>query len=147
MSFLPLLQDAAASQAQGSQSMLMSVVLFIAIIAIFYFFIIRPQNKRQKETEKMRSSLAKGDKVVTIGGIHGTVSSVKESTVIVKVEDGTRIEFDRSAIATIASDRKSPKSEKKDEKTEKIEKAEEETSVETSEGGSADSENPNSENQ
>lgn len=108
---LPLLQSAQA--AQGSQSMIMSVVPFILIIGIFYFFIIRPQNKKQKEAEKMRNSIAKGDKVVTIGGIHGTVSSVKERTVILKVEDGARIEFDRSSISTVLS--------KKDEKSEKVE--------------------------
>ncbi len=125
MSFIPLLQEA-ASAATGSQSMLMTVLPFVLIIAIFYFFIIRPQNKKQKEAEQMRNALSKGDKVVTIGGVHGTVSSVKESTVIIKVEDGARIEFDRSAISTVLSDKKGAKSEKKEskveqEKTEKVE--------------------------
>ena len=94
--------------------MLMTVLPFVLIIAIFYFFIIRPQNKKQKEAEQMRNALSKGDKVVTIGGVHGTVSSVKESTVIIKVEDGARIEFDRSAISTVLSDKKGAKSEKKE---------------------------------
>lgn len=125
MSFIPLLQEA-ASAATGSQSMLMTVLPFVLIIAIFYFFIIRPQNKKQKEAEQMRNALSKGDKVVTIGGVHGTVSSVKENTVIIKVEDGARIEFDRSAISTVLSDKKVAKSEKKEskveqEKTEKVE--------------------------
>ncbi|MBQ3671267.1 MAG: preprotein translocase subunit YajC [Treponema sp.] len=109
MSFIPLLQD--ASQQLGG-NMVMTVAPFILIIAVFYFFMIRPQNKKQKEIEQMRNSLQKGDKVVTIGGIHGTVSSVKERTVILKVDDGTKIEFDRSAVATVAGDRAIAKAEK-----------------------------------
>ncbi len=109
--------------ATGSQSMLMTVLPFVLIIAIFYFFIIRPQNKKQKEAEQMRNAISKGDKVVTIGGIHGTVSSVKERTVIIKVEDGARIEFDRSAIASVISDKKASVKSDKDKKEEKIEQA------------------------
>lgn len=122
MSFIPLLEDAAMA-ATGSQSMLMTVLPFVLIIAIFYFFIIRPQNKKQKEAEQMRNAISKGDKVVTIGGIHGTVSSVKERTVIIKVEDGARIEFDRSAIASVISDKKASVKSDKDKKEEKIEQA------------------------
>ncbi|MBQ9282142.1 MAG: preprotein translocase subunit YajC [Treponema sp.] len=106
--FLPLLQAAGAASSQT----LMSVVPFIAIIAIFYFFIIRPQNKKQKETQKMIDALKKGDKIVTIGGIHGTVSQTKEKTVIVKVDEGVKIEFNRSAIAGVVSE-SSTKSDKK----------------------------------
>jgi len=62
--------------------------------------LIRPQNKKQKETEKMINALKKGDKVITIGGIHGVVSSVKEKTIVIKVDDDAKIEFNRSAIAT-----------------------------------------------
>lgn len=98
MSFIPLLQ---AAQPAGQGNMLMSVVPFILIIAIFYFFIIRPQNKKQKETEKMINALKKGDKIVTIGGIHGTVTSTKEKTVIVKVDSNAQIEFSRSAISAV----------------------------------------------
>jgi preprotein translocase subunit YajC len=100
MSFIPFLQTAGASAA-SSQSLLMTVLPFVLIIVIFYFFIIRPQNKKQKETEKMISALKKGDKVVTIGGIHGVVSSTKEKTVIVKVDDEIKLEFNRSAIAVV----------------------------------------------
>ncbi len=100
MSFIPLLQAGATS----SQT-LMSVVPFILIIAIFYFFIIRPQNKKQKETQKMIDAIKKGDKVVTIGGIHGIVSSVKENTLVIKVDDNARIEFNRTAIASVVTDK------------------------------------------
>ncbi len=101
MFFVPLLQ--AAGAASGSQT-LMSVVPFILIIAIFYFFIIRPQNKKQKETQKMIDALKKGDKVVTIGGIHGLVSQTKEKTVIIKIDEGVKIEVNRSAIAGVVTD-------------------------------------------
>jgi preprotein translocase subunit YajC len=107
--FLPLLQVANAT---GSQT-LMSVVPFIAIIAIFYFFIIRPQNKKQKETQKMIDALKKGDKVVTIGGIHGVVTSTKEKTVILKVDDNVKIEVNRSAVAGVEKEAAPSKSEKK----------------------------------
>jgi preprotein translocase subunit YajC len=95
-------------------------VPFIVIIAIFYLLIIRPQNKKRKETEKMLSALKKGDKVVTIGGLHGTIQSVKETTVILKADDNVKLEFLRSAISNIAqqSASKDKEIEDKEEKTE-----------------------------
>lgn len=118
MSFISLLQEA-----PGSGSILMSVLPFGLIILIFYFFIIRPQNKKQKETEKMLNALKKGDKVVTVGGIYGVVSSTKEKTVIVKVDDNTKIEFSRNAIASVIVDKveKEAKSAKDDKKADKAE--------------------------
>lgn len=102
MSFIPFLlgqapQTAGAQSTTGSS--IASIVMFVALIAIFYFFLIRPQNKKQKETQKMLSALKKGDKIVTIGGIHGTVFSLKENSIVVKVDDNAKIEFTRSAIA------------------------------------------------
>jgi len=102
MPFISLLQ---AAPATGSGSLLMTVLPLALIFVIFYFFMIRPQNKKQKETEKMIAALKKGDKIITIGGIHGTVSSTKEKTVIVKVDDNTKIEFLRSAISTVVTDK------------------------------------------
>lgn len=101
MSFVPLLQD--AQQQAGQGNILFSILPFVLIIAIFYFFIIRPQNKKQKETEKMISALKKGDKIVTIGGIHGVVNSTKEKTVVVKVDSNTSIEINRSAVAAVVT--------------------------------------------
>ena len=80
MTFIPFLQ-ATGSAPSASGSLLGTLFPFLLIIVIFYFFLIRPQNKKQKETEKMLNALKKGDKVITIGGIHGVVSSVKEKTV------------------------------------------------------------------
>lgn len=127
MSYISLLQTAA-----GSGSMLMSVLPFGLIILIFYFFIIRPQNKKQKETEKMLAALKKGDKIVTVGGIHGVISSTKEKTVIVKVDDNTKIEFSRAAIATVIAD-KAEKEVKSGKDGKKADKAEETPVVEAAE--------------
>jgi preprotein translocase subunit YajC len=109
------LQDAAA--AAGTGSLLVSMLPIFLIFVIFYFFIIRPQNKKQKETDKMIAALKKGDKVVTIGGIHGTVAQTKEKTVIIKVDDNTKIEFTRSAISSVIL-QKEEKADKKDKNAE-----------------------------
>ncbi len=101
---LPLFQagaPAAGSQAGGN--LMMTVVTFGLVFLIFYFLILRPQNKRQKEQTQMQDALKKGDKVVTIGGVHGTIASIKESTVVLKVDDAAKIEFTRSAIATVVN--------------------------------------------
>lgn len=127
--FFSLLQVGGTGEgAAQSGSMLMTVLPFVLIIAIFYFFIIRPQNKKQKETEKMINALKKGDKIVTIGGIHGVVSSTKEKTVIVKVDDNTKLEFNRSAIATVITDK--PAAQEKGKKAKAEEKAKVETKAE-----------------
>ena len=101
MSYIPFLQAAGAAPVAGPAGMLGSFVPLLLIIVIFYFFLIRPQNKKQKETQKMLDALKKGDKIITIGGIHGVISSVKEKSVIVKVDDDAKIEFNRSAISTV----------------------------------------------
>lgn len=101
---LPLLMGAPQSSgSSGSTAQLLTTFIpFGLVILIFYFLIIRPQNKKQKETEKMLSAVKKGDKVVTIGGVHGVVQAVKEGgTVVVKVDENCKIEFSRSAIASV----------------------------------------------
>lgn len=125
MSFISLLDGAVgtAGSASSTSQLVSTFVPFVLIIAIFYFFLIRPQNKKQKETEKMINALKKGDKVVTIGGIHGVVSSTKEKTVIVKVDDNCKIEFSRSAIAGVESDK--PAETKKAAETSETETSEE----------------------
>ena len=105
---LPLLMGAPPAGADGAPSgnPLMSLLPFVLIIGIFYFLIIRPQNKKRKETEKMLSAVKKGDKVVTIGGLHGTIQSVKETTVILKADDNVKLEFLRSAISSVITQSK-----------------------------------------
>ena len=109
-----------APQGEGgsSGSTLFSFLPLIAIIAIFYFLILRPQNKKQKETQKMLSALKKGDRIVTIGGVHGIIQSVKESTVIVKVDENVKLEFSRSAISSVERQSKDDSDEKKIEASE-----------------------------
>jgi preprotein translocase subunit YajC len=102
-------QGGGAAPASGLEQ-IVSFAPFILIIAIFYFLIIRPQNKKQKETQKMLSALKKGDKVVTIGGVHGTIASVKENSVLLKVDDNVKIEFSRSSIASVSFVAKEEKS-------------------------------------
>ena len=111
--YLPLLMGAPQGGEATPGSTLMSFLPLVAIIAIFYFLILRPQNKKQKETQKMLSALKKGDRVVTIGGIHGVIQSVKETTVIIKVDENTKLEFNRGAISTVSSQAKEEKEEKK----------------------------------
>ncbi|MFA6506465.1 MAG: preprotein translocase subunit YajC [Treponemataceae bacterium] len=109
----PLLQAAPSS----TGNLLTTFVPFGLVILIFYFLIIRPQNKKQKDMQKMLSALKKGDKVVTIGGLHGVIQSVKENgTVVVKVDEACKLEFNRSAIASILGE--PVKVEKKDGKKE-----------------------------
>jgi preprotein translocase subunit YajC len=101
---LPLLMAApGGAEATGTGSIITGLFPFLLIIAIFYFLIIRPQSKKRKETEKMLSALKKGDRIVTIGGIHGTIQSVKDTTVIVKVDDAVKLEFLRSAISSVTA--------------------------------------------
>ncbi len=77
------------------------ILYLVAIFAIFYFFIIRPQSKRQKERQKMLDALKKGEDVVTIGGVHGKVMGFKnnEKIVVLKVNDNINLDVDRTAIS------------------------------------------------
>ncbi|RDW19294.1 preprotein translocase subunit YajC [Oceanobacillus arenosus] len=81
--------------------MLISLAPIILMFVIFYFLLIRPQQKRQKQVREMQSSLQKGDTIVTIGGLHGTVHAVDESTVVLITEGGSKLTFDRSAVRDV----------------------------------------------
>ena len=111
-SFYLSLLMAPAGGADGGNP-LFSFLPLALIIGIFYFLILRPQNKKQKETQKMLAALKKGDRVVTIGGVHGTIQSLKESTVIVRVDDSVKMEFSRSAISNVTSQGREEKEDKK----------------------------------
>jgi preprotein translocase subunit YajC len=76
----------------------MQFLPFIAVIVVFYFMLIRPQQKRQKAVLLMQSELKAGDKVVTIGGFHGIIDSITDEVVVIKSGDGSRLTFDRNAI-------------------------------------------------
>ncbi|MFP4551758.1 MAG: preprotein translocase subunit YajC [Spirochaetales bacterium] len=91
----------AGGEAAPAGSMLTTIVMFGLIFVIFYFLIIRPQNKKQKETKKMLEALKKGDKVVSIGGIHGSIQSIKDDTVVLKIDSDTKMTLSRSAISNV----------------------------------------------
>lgn len=73
--------------------------MFILMFVVFYFFMIRPQSKKAKDDKKFRDELKQGDKVVTIGGIHGKVADVKESAVILEVSNNVKLRVEKSAIS------------------------------------------------
>ena len=87
-----------ASNVEDNSGML-NIAFLVAIFVIFYFFMIRPQNKKRKELQNMRESLKKGDSVVTIGGIHGKVIEVKDTTIVLSVDANTKINVDKSSVA------------------------------------------------
>ena len=87
----------------GAGSIATQLVFFAAIFAIFYFLLIRPQQKQRREREEMLRAVKRGDRVVTSGGLHGTVAGLDEHTVTVRVADQVKLVFDRSAIGRIVS--------------------------------------------
>ena len=89
------------TEAVGSAGMSSSIIMLVAMLAIFYFMLIRPENKRKKEAEQMRNSVKTGDKIVTIGGIVGTVVNVKDSKIVIETgADQVRIELEKWAISS-----------------------------------------------
>jgi preprotein translocase subunit YajC len=92
------------TQPADGQSSLMSFLPLLLIIVVFYFFMIRPQMKRQKDLRKYREALQKGDKVVTTGGIYGKINDIKDSILIVEIDTNVKIKIDKSAILKDSSD-------------------------------------------
>jgi len=79
--------------------MIYQVVMWVGIIGVFYFFMIRPQQKKQKEQKELLNSIKKGDQVVTIGGIHARVYNVEETLVTLELDKGVKLTVDKAAIA------------------------------------------------
>jgi len=96
-----LLAPPPAEGGDATGQLISTFVMFGAVILIFYFMMIRPQQKRAKEHQATLASIQKGDKVVTSSGIHGSVTEVDETTVSVTVATNTTIKFDKSAIASV----------------------------------------------
>ncbi len=90
-----LLQAAPAAQQGGGWSMW---VMLLLIFVVMWFFMIRPQKKQQKELQNFRDALKKGDKVVTIGGIYGTICEVKDNTVLIEVDNNVKIRVSKQAL-------------------------------------------------
>lgn len=86
---------AAAANAGGDYT---GILMIVAMIAIFYFFMIRPQNKKQKEIKKARETMQKGDAVVTAGGIYGRIKEVKDTTFIITIAEGVNIKIEKTSV-------------------------------------------------
>jgi preprotein translocase subunit YajC len=80
---------------------IMQLLPFIAMFAVMWFLLIRPAQKKQKATKQMQGNLKRGDKVITIGGIHGTIDAVDDSSVFLKVSEGAILQFDRQAVGRV----------------------------------------------
>jgi preprotein translocase subunit YajC len=87
---------------QGVSTLIPLILMFV----LFYFLLIRPQQKRQKAVQQMQSDLKKGDKIVTIGGLHGFIDSIDENKVVIKCGDGSRLTYERSAIREVTESAK-----------------------------------------
>lgn len=97
-------------QAQdGITSMISSILPFLLIIVVFYFLILRPQQKRQKERQKLLEGVKKGDKIITSGGMHGTVEGIEDATVLVKIADNVKVKMEKASIGTIVGLTDTPK--------------------------------------
>jgi preprotein translocase subunit YajC len=83
--------------------MTQTIIMFGLMFAIFYFLLIRPQQKKQRQRAAMLNTLSKGDKVVTVGGLHGTIAEISDDTVVLKVNDVTKLTFDRSSINNVSA--------------------------------------------
>ena len=100
----------------------MSLILtFGLMFVVFYFLLIRPQQKRQKQRTNLLNSIKKGDKISTIGGMHGTIVELSDSTVVLRVNDTTTVTFDRSAISTVLNSAPAPVEAELEDKNEKLE--------------------------
>lgn len=88
-------------QTGGFESLLSTIVPFLLIIVVFYFLILRPQQKRQKDRQRLLESVRKGDRIITTGGLHGVVEGVEDKAVLVKIDDNVKVKIEKSGIAVI----------------------------------------------
>lgn len=92
-----ILLNAPAADPQGANG-LMNIGLIVVLVLVFYFFMIRPQSKRQKEIRKFREGIQKGDQIVTAGGIYGRVKEVRETNFLVDIANGVTIKIDKNSV-------------------------------------------------
>lgn len=85
----------------GGGDFMTTILMFAVIIAIFYFMILRPQQKRQKERQKLLESMKKGDKVVTAGGLHGTIVGIEDKTLLLQIAENVKVKVERSSISVV----------------------------------------------
>ena len=106
MNLLSILLLAGSPGGEGGQGggQWSGIFMMVAIVAIFYFFMIRPQQKKQKEIKKMREAMKVGDKVVTSGGIYGKIKDVSDSTFTIEIAENVRIKVDKASVFATAND-------------------------------------------
>lgn len=97
----------------GQGSSMTSIVFLLLIFVVFWFFMIRPQVKKQKDQQKFRESIGKGDKVITIGGVHGKIIEVQDTTFIIEVEGNNRLKIEKTAVSMESSQALNKDKEKK----------------------------------
>ena len=97
-----LLAMGAPAQGEGAANPLLSMAPFFLMIGVFYFILIRPQARKQKEHEQMLNELKKGDRVVTTGGLHGKIANVKEDIVVLTVADNLKVEVSKGAVSRVS---------------------------------------------
>ncbi|MBR4974434.1 MAG: preprotein translocase subunit YajC [Bacteroidales bacterium] len=102
MNLITILQTAPAQQ--GGLGQYSFLIMMLLIFVVMYIFMIRPQQKKQKEIAKFRDSLKKGDKIVTVGGIYGVVAEVKENHLLVEVDNGVKIKVDKTCVVNDITD-------------------------------------------
>jgi len=82
----------------------MGIMMIVAMVAIFYLFMIRPQQKRQKDIQKSRAAMKTGDKVILAGGIHGKIKEIADTTMLVEISEGVRIRVDKGSVYASSED-------------------------------------------
>ncbi len=97
-------------EAQQGGGRISGLIIIVGMIGIFYFFMIRPQNKKQKEIIKAREALSSGDKVLTAGGIHGRIREVKDDYMVVEIAPGVTIKIDKTSVYPAAVEKEAVKS-------------------------------------
>lgn len=100
MEFLLFAMGAQPQNGEGG-GMMSTLIMFGAIFLIFYFMIIRPQQKRQKDRDKMINEMKKGDKVITSGGLHGTIAGMDEKTILVDLGSNIKVTVERSSVTSV----------------------------------------------
>ena len=97
--FFLLMSNPQGAEGQQGSGMPQMLIMILLIFVVFYFFMIRPQSKRQKKIQEYRDSLQKGDEVITIGGIHGKITNVDDTTFTIEIADGVKIKIEKAAVA------------------------------------------------
>lgn len=97
---LILLQAAEAGQQAPKSNIWMNVIFWVLLIAVIYFFMIRPASKRNKEAQKFKESLKKGSKVITAGGVYGIIDEINDTFVLLEIANGVKIKIDKNSIVS-----------------------------------------------